>query len=125
MYILRDIAPECFEPKRKAHKDDNWKNINWVDNNGLTQLSMSILRHNIENAIFCIQVLKCDVNIPQRYLPISLAVQIDNLALVEVLCQNGADLNKADFQGYYPLDRAKSQEMRDFLTKHGSVQRKK
>jgi len=40
--------------------------------------------------------------------------------MVEFLLKNGADVNgRDDFQGYTPLDGAKSEEMKKLLIKYG------
>jgi len=53
--------------------------------------------------------------------PLPTAVAWNRLEMAEFLIKKGADVNiRDDFQGYTPLDYAKSDEMRTLLIKHGA-----
>ena len=53
--------------------------------------------------------------------PLFMAIAYNRLEMAEFLIKNGADVNgRDDFQGYTPLDVAKSEEMKKLLVKYGA-----
>eukprot|EP00565_Helicotheca_tamesis_P000332 CAMPEP_0185740894 /NCGR_PEP_ID=MMETSP1171-20130828/38665_1 /TAXON_ID=374046 /ORGANISM="Helicotheca tamensis, Strain CCMP826" /LENGTH=914 /DNA_ID=CAMNT_0028412825 /DNA_START=214 /DNA_END=2956 /DNA_ORIENTATION=- len=103
----RNGSTNCHHSIDSTNKESNMTDkldINWVDEEGRTQLYIAARDGNLVTSRDLLSMgADIDKTANNGCAPLHLASQNGHTDVVEVLCSQGADLNKSDYSGFTPL----------------------
>jgi len=126
-----DISPFFYAIRKYASMDmlelmlENGVDLHEVDSDGISALDMAIKFKRKEVIQFCLD-RGFDLNISKRksgITPVMLAACFSDIEMMELLLNNGGDINTPDRSGMSPKDYAKKlgqKKMVDFLDEKGA-----
>lgn len=126
-----DISPFFYAIRKYASMEmlelmlENGVDLHEVDSDGISALDMAIKFKRKEVIQFCVD-RGFDLNITKRksgITPVMLAACFSDIEMMEMLLNNGGDVNVADRSGMAPKDYAKKlgqKKMLDFLDEQGA-----